>query len=188
VHPRWRTPRRPPPSAHLLVSPLTVTVGQTLAVSGTTFGASEPLTLTWGGGTTTTLTTTLTTASGGFSLSVKAPAAVVGAHTLTATGQNSHKQATAMVTIKPKLGLKPTAGLPGSAVKATGSGFGATEQVRLHWQTATGTVLGTASSNAVGSVGPLSITIPTTATVGTAKVVAVGATSTAQATASFKVT
>ncbi|HZS92406.1 MAG TPA: hypothetical protein VFE42_33575 [Chloroflexota bacterium] len=82
----------------------------------------------------------------------------------------------------------PAAGLPGSSVSSVGSGFGANEQVTLHWNSASGTLLDTTAGNSLGSLRTLTIRIPSTATPGTYKVFAEGTTSRAQVTATFTVT
>jgi len=175
------------PVATLMVTPLTVTVGQTIAVTGASFGRAEVIGLYWDTTRRTALATAKTT-GGVFTETVAAPNAVAGAHTLIAIGQRSRRKATATLTIQPSLILTPILGQPGARITARGAGFGAFERVTLRWATAHGWRLSTRESDTIGRVRPVTILIPRTVGPGTYRVYAIGTMSRAQATASLTVT
>src|SRR5262249_43354045 len=63
----------------------------------------------------------------------------------------------------------------GATVAASGTGFAAGEQVSLRWDSAAGSVLGTATADASGSISGGTLTIPASAAVGAHGIRAVGA-------------
>ncbi|CAA9566593.1 MAG: hypothetical protein AVDCRST_MAG73-4240 [uncultured Thermomicrobiales bacterium] len=146
-------------SLGITVNPTTVSVGATIGVTGTGFGANERVRLHWDSTSTTALAEPTANGSGSITAQIKVPDTVRGNHTLIARGATSGRQTTRTVAVSPSLARNPINGTPGTAVDVTVRGFGPSEQVRLNWDSATGTVLATASTNALGT-GTVRIKIP----------------------------
>lgn len=174
----------------IVASTTQAVVGQTVAVTGTHFAAAEPVTVYWDSKTGSVLITATSGLDGSFTSTVTIPPATGGGHNLVAVGQNSRRQASTSIGIVPVLTLAPTQGPAGTVVQATGSGFGATEQVEVWWNSTTGILLGTTTSDAFGSfAGSTSVTFTVPVRfLGMHDIVAVGQSSGLQAQASFKVT
>jgi WD40 repeat protein len=140
------TPHAP---AQLAVTPGTAYVGQKVGLSGAHFAAAEPVTFALDG-----ITLPLTTTSGltgTLVATLTVPQATFGPHLLSAVGLSSTLVATTTLQIRPALALDAYSGKSGSTDTAVGTGFGASEPVVLHWNTATGPTLGTTTSSSTGS-------------------------------------
>jgi hypothetical protein len=77
--------------------------------------------------------------------------AVFGSHLILGIGQASHKVAPTSFTIRPRALVTPTSGPPGATIRADGLGYGGSETVTLHWGSAGGPVLATATSSGKGT-------------------------------------
>ena len=141
----------PVAGASLVANPTSGTPFQHITVSGATFGPTEVVKIFWDSTATTALASPVTLANGSFSASITVPQAKLGAHTLIAVGQSSARTASAAFQIKPAVYLSPTSGKVGASVTLTGLGFGAGETVAALWSPGF-TVVGSATTNAVGSV------------------------------------
>ncbi len=155
----------PPPGATVRVSPPRARVGRTLALGGAGFGASEPVSLSWGCTCTPALRVITSDASGLVTATLPLPPGVWGQHRLLASGLRSRQLALASVGVQPGLAAWPWWGRPGAHLRVSGFGVGASEAVVLHWGGAGGPVLGTATSNSVGTfagTSAVTITLPPT--------------------------
>src|SRR5207244_3771732 len=94
------------------------------------------------------------------------------------------------LTVTAALSSTPPSGYAATTASLSGHGFGPGESVSVWWACSTppcGTspLLGTATTDATGSFSGLSVTIPTTATVGTRYLGALGASSGASAATTY---
>jgi hypothetical protein len=152
---------------------------QQVAVTGTNFGASEPVNVYWDSLHTKALTTTVTSSVGSFSASFTAPQAISGTHTLIAVGLHTYRYALATITVHPELFVAPASGTAGSKEVTIGFGFGAAEAVKEYWDTPL-TPLGATTSNTLGSfygASAITSTVPLRATTGQHYLYGVGQTS-----------
>lgn len=95
-----------------------------------------------------------------------------GSYPIVSVGQASGSVATSTFSLAPSLSITPNRGAHGSTATLAGKGYRAAETVTVKWNCATATcasktILGTATTNANGNFSGLSVTIPTTATLGT---------------------
>ena len=160
----------------LAVSPTMATPYMTVALSGTNFRGSEPVTMYWDSTGATPLVTATSTVSGEVGLTLTVPQAIAGPHTLIAVGQTSGLSATAGMQVTPLLLLRPRGGRAGSELISMGAGFGADEPVRLYWGKPR-TLLGQTTTNAVGSfsgAAAVTSTVPLSVTLGVHEVFAIG--------------
>lgn len=171
----------------LTVQPANGPVGQSITFSGANFGASERVNIYEDRISSTPAYTATTDTTGALAISGTITAAPHGPHALIGVGQRSGRQSSAIFTIKASLTLTPAAGSPGTVVTGTGTGFGATETVTLHWQGPKGKLLGSGTSDIRGSV-TMAGTISSGSAPGTYTVFAVGARSLVQAYTTFSVT
>lgn len=164
----------------LTIAPAHGLAGATISVAGTSFGASELVTLYWNCSTSPctgamVLGSTTTDATGAFAgLSAKIPAAAAGKYHIAGLGATSGDFAIKSFTVtaaKAALTVAPTHGAPGTAATVSGLGFKATETVTFYWNCPTSactstTVLGSTTSDATGAFSAVAVTIPATATFG----------------------
>jgi N-acetylneuraminic acid mutarotase len=175
----------PTPTAGSSISPGTGSPFQTaITMTGTNFGASEPVKVYWDNAGGTLLATSFTTAAGGFVATFVVPQGAAGSHTLIAVGQSSGKTSTNSFTVTPAVFLVPASGRSGSTAYLVGLGFAAGETVSALWYPGK-SLLNSATSVSVGTV-VISFTVPSRST-GTYYVVGYGATSRLSATAPFVV-
>jgi len=173
------TPTSTPVSARLTLSPLAVSFQQTVTVTGTNFGPSETLYLFWDSVHSSPITTTAATAAGSFVTRFSVPQAISGTHTVIAYGQTSGKAAYAILRVQPRLIVSPSSGATGTRLVTAGFGFGKQELVAVYWDKPA-QVLGSSTTSATGSffgTTALTITVPSTATLGRHVVYGVGQTS-----------
>ena len=173
------------PAASLVSSPTSASPYQTVTLTGTNFGAAEPVKLFWDSTASTPLTTTTTLASGSFVTHVTVPQSPAGAHTLLALGQSSARSASAPLSVKPAVVLSPNHGKAGSVATMIGVGFGAGETVAALWYPGL-KPLKSGPSNALGTV-TLTVTVPLSPT-GSYAVLGYGLTTKQYGAASFQVT
>lgn len=177
-----------PPS--LAATPSSVAPLQTITVTGTNFGAGEPIALYWDSTSALPLVTATAGITGSFVDALTVPQAISGTHTLIAIGQLGSEAGTAMVQVKPATTLSAASGAQGSRKTLSGYGFGALETIKAYWNKPTGQVLGTKTTNSVGSfsgASAITFTVPLSPT-GTYKVYAVGQTSKGSAFSTFTIT
>jgi tripartite motif-containing protein 71 len=185
---KFRTVQNPAIS----VTPDSATVKATVAVAGGLFTPGAAITLRWDGQSGPILATTPGTVTvnsmGAFAATFTVPAAAIGSHAVFADDGNG-KTAQTIMTVKPKLRLSPSSGMPGSTAKAIFSGFGAGETVDVIWDYAgpgTGTSVASLTNDGNGS-GMTSFSVPADASSGGHSIGGVGQTSGALDTATFTV-
>ncbi len=105
-------------------------VGNSVSVTGEGYNASQTYTVAWDSsvplcsGTTDTL--------GDFGCTFVVPAAVAGAHSVSAL-QGTFGPAAQGYTVEPALSLNPASGVVGTPITATGTGFGGDAGVAVYW-------------------------------------------------------
>ncbi|MGC4189655.1 MAG: SH3 domain-containing protein [Thermomicrobiales bacterium] len=147
-----------PGGSTLQISPVSGTVGTAITVSGSGYTSGESVRIYWNSTSTTPLAT-VTANDGSFSTTITVPETPRGSYQVIARGASSDKQESSPFTVAPSLSRTPTSGPAGTQVSVTVRGFGANEQVRLTWDSASGQVLGTATTNSLGT-GTTTIVIP----------------------------
>jgi hypothetical protein len=135
----------------LIARPTSGVFGQTVTYTGTNFGTKERVNLyldSTGNPPFYAITSTLT---GSFVATTTVGQTVFGAHNVLAVGQVSHDMAATPFNIKARLILSPASGAVGTTIHAYGLGYGGAESVTLHWGSASGPILATATSNGRGT-------------------------------------
>jgi len=175
-------------SAGLSISPDAGTPGTEVQLSGSGFGADEPVSV-FLDSTSSNLTVTATAdSSGTFTIQTPQHFGAYGMHSLTAVGQASKRIGIAYFTVNAKLSVSPTLVLPGSAITIEGYGFGVSESVSINFDNRV-TTNGAANhlgQFTVSAGNAVTIVVPPGTDAGTATVTASGVTS--GATASAKIT
>ncbi len=120
------------------VTPNSGSVGDTVTISGSAFGAYRSVTITFD---TTTLSTVPTTdANGSFSTTFTVPA--LSSHSVSVTANDGIVSATTTFSLVAGIRVTPTSGVVGSSATAAGSGFGSSRSLTVSLdsvQVATGT-------------------------------------------------
>ncbi len=170
----------------VVLSPSSGGPGTGVAVSGSGFGASEPITVSFDG---TQMAANASTGTGmlsGIAFSVPNPVAA-GPHTVTVRGTTSGRsQSAAFSVLEPtSLTLAPNPAVPGAAVAATGSGFGAGEAIAVALD---GTPVVTGTATQVGTLSGITLTVPSPIAAGPHTVTARGTTSGRSQSTSLTVT
>jgi hypothetical protein len=137
----------------LVISATLGPVGASETVTGTGFDASAPYTLTWDTG--TLLCSGDTDSNGEFDCGFSVPSSPAGTHSIVAT-EGSYLPGITF-TVTSSLSLSPTQGPVGTAVRASGAGFGATLPYTVEWNG--GTTLCTGTTSAEGAFS-CTLTIP----------------------------
>jgi hypothetical protein len=161
------------------LAPKSGTVGSTVKATSTGFSANGTATYYWDS-TSNPAVTTVNTGTGSFTTKLTVPPLVNGTHHLLVKDALTGIVTSTAFTVKAKVVPSPTSGHAGSSVQATVTGFPAGQTVTLRWNSSSGTVLTTTTTDATGSA-TKSFTVPSTAT-GTYKVFAVDGGLTASAT------
>ncbi len=157
----------------LTVNPPSAIVGQTITLTGTDFGPTEPVNIYADNTGNAPLYATTTDMSGTFVLQTTVLRQLHGAHTLIAVGRRSGASASAPFVGQAGLRLNPSTATPGSVVGVTGYGFGALEGVNLYWDAPTGPLLRQDVSTRGGHLTTF-FTVPTNAQAGTHLIYAIG--------------
>ncbi len=146
--------------ASLALTPSSGIVDSTSTATGNGFGGTDTASVAWTPGS-VALCSTLTNATGYFSCTFTVPAAVEGAHTVTATDPLP-STATATYTVDSNLVLTPSSGLVGSTTTASGTGFAGTSSIDLVWDVPATTLTCTSGTLLTSSVGSFTcaFTIP----------------------------
>lgn len=170
--------------------PLSVSPYQTLTITGSSFGATEPITVFWDS---SVLTHTSSSVSGSFVVTATVPQAAIGPHSVGAAGGVSHRTASAVVQIKPATFLSRRYGAQGTRLTLSGVGFGATEPVKAYWLpgylplgSPPGSVVTTTALGTFTGASAISVTVPLSPT-GTYYIAAVGQTRRAIAYSAFTI-
>lgn len=162
------------PNTSLTLSTASVSVAQTVVITGASFAAHDTVKLYWDTTITAPLTTTVATANSSLVTQVRVPLTTAGRHNILAVDQTTGKSAYAAVRVKPLLALGPYAGPAGSTTVVRGAGFSAGEPIQLYWDQPQ-QLVGVATSNTDGTFYSGSgITVPLSATVGWHHVFGVG--------------
>ena len=125
------------------ISPTSGKVGDSLTVSGTGFGASRSIAVTFDG---TGVATTASNSGGSFSVSFTVPESVAGSHQVAVSDGTTTKTQT--FTVAPVTNFTPSTGNVGTEVTVSGTGFGASRSISVTFD---GTEIATTSSDANGS-------------------------------------
>jgi hypothetical protein len=170
----------------IVLNTSTVQEGGTLSVTGAGFGPGEPVVLSIPD---FTLQTVTATAQGEFSTSVSMPVtAPVSQVTLTASGQQTQRTASAGLTVTPlaaHLTLSAGSLVKGATFQVSGTGFRASEQVQI---IVSGHILTTTTTNEKGEFSNVTVTLPSDVGPGAFTVSANGLHSQKTATASLSIT
>jgi hypothetical protein len=137
----------------LVARPVSAVAGQTVTVTATTLGPSEPATVYWDDTHTPPVAAGTTTGTGSFVAAIGMPPGPYGQHALLVVGHNSHRVLQASIVRQPHLSLAPRSGTPGMITIVEGKGFGSREVVALRWDAPNGSLLGstTGTSNGQGA-------------------------------------
>ncbi|HWK79456.1 MAG TPA: SH3 domain-containing protein, partial [Thermomicrobiales bacterium] len=173
-----------PGGSTLQVSPISGSVGGSVSVSGSGYTSGETVRIYWNSTSSSPLAT-VTASGGSFSATITVPETPRGSYQVIARGASSGKQESSPFSVSPSLSRTPTGGPAGTQVSVTGRGYGANEQVQLRWGNTSGQILGTFTTNALGT-GTTTIVIPA-ANVGSYDYVGTGLTSGARAYGSIYV-
>jgi hypothetical protein len=123
-----------------------------ITITGTGFGPSELVNVYNDATTSSPIYTAVTGNTGSFVINRRVVAQPYGSHTLIAVGHTSQRQGSTTFFMKASLGLRPTEGIPGQTIGVTGHGYGASETVKLHWDTPTGPILRRDVTNSQGNL------------------------------------
>jgi hypothetical protein len=141
----------------LTLNPKSGPVGTTVQVTGRGFAGNESVKIYFATVRSTALATVKATSTGTISASIKIPQATVGAQRIYGVGQTSQARAgvtftitAGAVTVTQSMTLAPSSGAPGSTVKVTGKGFGASETVDIHLASVRNPAITNARTNANG--------------------------------------
>ena len=172
--------------AAISISPAKGVYNQTISVTGTNFGNGELVNIYIDNTGTFPVASVSTTSTGAFTAQFQLPQATYGKHSIIAQGVTSNITTSTLFSVKPKTKLLHGSGAQGSLNTITGYGFAANEIVNVYWATNGGLLLGTATTNSVGTA-TVSFTVPTGA-LGSYKIYMVGKTSGATASSTYKLT
>lgn len=149
----------PSTTPKITLSAYTGGVGKDVTVTGSGYAAGEKVGVYWESTSTTALKTATASSTGTWTATIKIPETIGGNHLVATKGLTSGRKASRTFTITPTLARSPTQGPPGTTIAVTAQGFGAGEQVKLTFNSATGPNLGTATTNSKGS-GSVNIKLP----------------------------
>ncbi|GAC1384506.1 MAG: hypothetical protein NVSMB33_13000 [Ktedonobacteraceae bacterium] len=148
-------------------------VGNTVNVTGQGYAPEETVNIQWNG-------TTIASSQAGYAGVVQGtfvvPPAANGSYSVGVVGVASKSVTQNTYIINNSLAVSPTSAAPGSRITVTGSGFQASEQVKIMLNRASGALLGTAVANAQGNIST-GVTLPANTLTGMHSVFAEGETS-----------
>lgn len=176
-------------TANLTVSPGSSFYHANLTFTGSGFAPSEKVQIYLSGVGSAVLASGTTDSSGSLNVTATAPQSPYGPRLFLGVGQTSGKLGAASFSVKAKLILNPTSGLPGNSVTAQGYGFGSFEQVNVFWDNPR-TALGKVTTNVNGtfnSGAALTFSVPAGASAGNNSVFGVGQVTGAMGSAPFNV-
>ena len=179
-------------SSLVKLNPTSGPPSSSVLVSGIGYGAGEEIDVTFTkSGQTTFLGSTTSTSAGRFALRVTLPSAITsGEAVIEGDGETTGRKASATFTVisnQPILTLTPDTGPVGTSVLATGTSFGASEEVDILFIQDRTQFIGSTTTDATGAFS-FTVTIPSNAHPGTANIRAQGAVSRLKASTVFTVT
>lgn len=160
-------------------------VGVSVKVTGKGYAPSETIHIMWnytGPGTGALVATGKAGFSGTVAIHFNVPAAANGAYTVAAVGVSSTSVTQNTFTLANGLISNPPSSSPRTSITATGSGYQASESVKLYWDSTSGTALATATADAKGNISQ-TVSLPASATPGPHSLIGVGQTSNTSFTA-----
>ena len=167
---------------------------QAATVTGQGFAPGSRVTVEWVAVTTTLLASVVASSGGGIVATVTVPAAVSGYDVLQANASAGAGAGT-WVRVVAVARTAPRRGPLGTAFTVTGDGFAANEPVTIYWgpvkyqgQRIVGQAIATTTADAMGTLAPVTATVPSDAKVGATVVTAWGMVSFISARAPFVVT
>lgn len=175
----------------LLANPQGGAAGAPITLSGNAFGAGEQVNIYWnynGPGTGTLLTTAMGNSTGSFTANATVPnSPSEGFVMIAGVGQTSHTTGNYSFTVYPlTLALAPLNGSANSTLTTSGYGFWPTEKVNIYWNGSnTASLVGTTDD--VGYLAPITMTVPDGVAPGIYPVKAVGQSSQFSVTTNFTV-
>ena len=158
------------------LSPVSGPVGVSVRVSGQGYQSGEQVTISWnytGPGTGTTVATVTAGVSGLIDATFAVPTASPGAYPVAAVGSLSKIVTKNTFTVATGLAASPPVRAPGTNSTATGTGYQASETVKLYWDTTSGNPIATTSADAQGNINQ-TVTFPSNAAPGNHTLIAVG--------------
>jgi hypothetical protein len=158
------------------LSPTSAPVGRSVTVSGGGFAAGETVDVTFDSAQGQAIGSATASGTGNFNVSVTIPAAKGGTHKIYAHGRSSGATASKSLKVTPSLIAPAGPSVAGTSIDVSATGFGANESIGVHWQSATGVVLATLSTDGKGSASG-KVTIPADAATGSYILVGTGQTS-----------
>jgi IPT/TIG domain len=148
----------------ITLNPTTGSAGSTVTVSGTGFGGSKSITVTFNAAAVTLSGTTSTGATGSFTgATFTVPTSTAGVKTVAITDASSNA-ASAAFTIGSSIALSPTLGEVGTSVTVSGAGFAANSVLTATFVGSSLTLSGTTSTDATGSFSGSTFIVPTSLT------------------------
>ncbi|MGI8826212.1 MAG: hypothetical protein ACR2JC_11315 [Chloroflexota bacterium] len=171
--------------AAITLQPASGGFGTSVQVTGASFRAGETVKVYWNATGTPPVATTIANSTGAVETSFGISLGSLGNHQVIAVGQSSHRQAAATFQITPAAFLKYSSGKKGSSNTVTVYGFAAREKVSVHWNSASGTLLGSAVTSSPGTA-TITFRIPS-APPATYHIYAIGGSSKATASAPFRI-
>jgi hypothetical protein len=140
------------PTANLSISRTQGSFNDPITITGTSFKPSELVNIYDDATTSSPIYTALTDSTGSFVINRRVTAMPYGSHTLVAVGQTSQIPASTTFSMHASPGLRPTEGIPGQTIGVTGHGYGASETVKLRWDTPAGPTLRQDVANSRGTL------------------------------------
>jgi len=125
------------------IDPVTGPVGTTVTVTGSSFGSSGAITITFNS---TPVAAVTADAAGSFSTTFAVPQSAAGARPVVVT--DGTRSATFSFAVTASVTVNPTTGYVGSSITVNGTGFTSNGQISIKYD---GTQVASATSNAVGS-------------------------------------
>ncbi len=141
------------------VNPTNGSHNQTISVSGAGFGSNEIVRIYLDSAANSPVTVASADSTGAFAGSFNVPEATSGTHTVVAVGQTSGVATGTPFQVNAAAALLHTSGTQGSQNSITGYGFAGNETVKVYWMTQGGQLLGTSTTNSLGT-STITFTIP----------------------------
>ena len=153
------TPSGTPGPLAFAIDKTSATFDTSLQATGSGFKAGETVNIYLDSASSAVFKAVTANSSGNISTTLAMPDTKNGSHTFIAKGATSAKQASDTVTMTATLARDPYQGPPGTSIVVTVHGFGASESVKLMFDSSSGATLGTATTNAAGT-GSVTIKMP----------------------------
>ena len=148
--------------------------GTRVQVAGAGFATGELVAIGWDSPSNVLEQATVDQEGGLADVVVRAPMGLAGAHIVYLTGLQSGTVATATYQVTGLVRVSPIAAEAGDAIVVAGKGYSATTSYQVQWQPPArdgpAVPIGAVTSDALGNLGPVTVTVPTTAVIGTGTV------------------